>query len=393
LDLRIQGFKMKKISVLSLFTAMAVAVPTAQAGDLNINGFLSVGASVLDNDDITLDDFDGNGNFKSDTILGLQISKQVNDKTTVTGQLVSRGSEDYSTEAAWAYAGYAATDDLDIRLGRIRVPFFYYSDFLEVGYAYDWVRPPSEVYSSPFSSIDGTDLNYRFALGNWDNNVQVYYGRFNEEGSGVDLKNFTGLALTSSTGDFTLRGSYHRLEIESDGTGSFGSLNAAAAAAIGTTGADLNSGLLLLGFTNQEIAAAQADFSLTGQELGFYGLAAGYDNGDISAVAEFTKSFSDSTFFPDTTASLIKVGKRFNQFVGHLTYSATENELASGIDGTIQEAIGLEDKQSSIIAGLRYDYDTNTALKFEVQNHDEEIVSGAKGESGMLYTVAIDLVF
>jgi hypothetical protein len=32
-------------------------------------------------------------------------------------------------------------------------------------------------------------------------------------------------------------------------------------------------------------------------------------------------------------------------------------------------------------------------LKFEVQQHDEEIVNGAKGESAMLYTVAIDLVF
>ena len=371
---------------------MAVAIPTAQASELNINGFLSVGASVLDNDDITIDDFDGNGGFKNDTILGLQISKQVNDKTTVTGQLVSRGSEDYSTEAAWAYASYAATDDLDIRLGRIRVPFFYYSDFLEVGYAYDWVRPPSEVYSVPFSSIDGTDLNYRFSLGDWDNSAQVYYGRFNEEGSGVDLKNFAGLVLTTATGDLTLRASYHRLDFESDGTGSFGSLNATATTAVDTLlrGAfnPTNDAAL-----NAQIDQAVDDFNLTGQELGFYGFAAGYDNGDISAIAEYTQSFSDSLFFPDVTTSLVKVGKRFNQFVGHLTYSTTENELASGLDGSLQEALGLEDKQSSIIAGLRYDYDTSTALKFEVQHHDEEIVGGADGESGLLYTVAVDLVF
>ena len=383
---------MNKTSAFSLLTAMAVLVPTAHANDLNINGFLSVGVSMLDNNDVTLDGFDNNGNFKNDTILGLQISKQVNDKTTVTGQLVSRGSEDYSTESAWAYASYAVSDDLDVRLGRIRVPFFYYSDFLEVGYAYDWVRPPSEVYSTPFSSIDGTDLNYRFSLGNWDNSVQVYYGRYSRGGSGVDLKNFTGLALTSSTGDFTLRGSYHRLEFESDGTGSFGSLNAGAAAAINTPiRAALNptSDAAL----DARIDKAVTDFTLTGQELGFYGLAAGYDNGDISAIAEYTQSFSESPFFPTVTTGLIKVGKRFNDFVGHLTYTSTENDLDSGLDGTIQEALKLEDKQNSIIAGLRYDYDTNTALKFEVQSHDEEIVNGEKGEKAMLYTVAVDLVF
>lgn len=383
---------MNKLILLSAVTTAVILSPTTQANDLNINGFLSVGVSMLDNDEVTLEGYDTTGNFKNDTILGLQISKQVNDKTTVTGQLVSRGTEDYSTESAWAYASYAVSDDLDVRLGRIRVPFFYYSDFLEVGYAYDWVRPPSEVYSVPFSSIDGTDLNYRFSLGDWDNSIQVYYGRYSRAGSGVDLKNFAGLALTTATGDLTLRASYHRLEIETDGTGSFGTANAGAAAVINSalrTALNPTSNAAL----DANIDQAVADFTLTGQELGFYGLAAGYDNGDFSAIAEYTQSFSASPFFPTVTTNLIKVGKRFNEFVGHLTYASTENELDSGLDGNIQKALGFEDKQNSIIAGLRYDYDTSTALKFEVQQHDEEIVGGAKGKSAMLYTVAIDLVF
>jgi len=382
---------MKKITILSAFAAIAVLSPLTQANDLNINGFLSVGVSMLDNNDVTLDGFDNNGNFKNDTILGLQISKQVNDKTTVTGQLVSRGSDDYATESAWAYVNYAASENLDLRLGRIRVPFFYYSDFLEVGYAYDWVRPPSEVYSIPFSSINGADLNYRFSLGSWDTNAQLYYGRYSPSGAGVDLKNFTGLALSSTSGNFTLRASYHRLEIETDGTGSFGTGNTAAVAGVTALKPLLNP-------TNDaaidaDIDQVAVDFALTGQELGFYGLAAGYDNGDISAIAEYTQSFADTPFFTSNTTYLVKVGKRFNDLVGHLTYTATENELDSGLEGDVQKALGLENKQNSIIAGLRYDYDTSTALKFEIQNHDEEIVNGAKGESAMLYTVAIDLVF
>mgnify|MGYP005988204833 CR=1 FL=1 len=379
--------------------ATSLLCSVTHANDLNVNGFLSVSAAMLDNSDVSLDGFDNNGNFKNDTILGLQISQQVNDKTGLTGQLVSRGTDDYSTESAWAYVSYAASDDLDLRLGRIRVPFFYYSDFLEVGYAYDWVRPPSEVYSIPFSSIDGTDLNYRFALGNWDSSLQLYYGRYTPDGAGVDLSNFTGLAFASNSGDFTLRASYHQLEIDSDGTGSFGATNTQAVGAITTPSVvgvftnPVNDALLAQGYTQGELTTASADFILKGQELGFYGLAAGYDNGDISAIAEYTQGFASTPFFTSSTTYLVKLGKRFSEFTTHLTYAATENELDSGIDGDIQKALGLENKQNSIIAGVRYDYDSSTALKFEAQNHDEEIINGSKGKSAMLYTIAIDLVF
>lgn len=390
---------MNKIPIITVLTSLVLISPNSFANDLNINGFLSVSASMLDSNDVTLDGFDNNGNFKNDTILGLQISQQVNEKTGLTGQLVSRGSDDYATESAWAYVSYAATDNLDLRLGRIRVPFFYYSDFLEVGYAYDWVRPPSEVYSIPFSSIDGTDLNYRFSLGSWDTNAQLYYGRYTPSGAGVDLSNFTGLALSSTSGDFSLRASYHRLEIDSDGTGTFGATNTQAVGAITTPSVvgvftnPVNDALIAQGYTQQELADAANDFVLTGQELGFFGLAAGYDNGDISAIAEFTQGFSSTPFFTSSNTYLLKLAKRFNEFTGHLSYAATENKYDSGIDGDIQEALGLENKQNSIIAGLRYDYDSSTALKFEAQSHNEEIVNGAKGESAMLYTIALDLVF
>lgn len=383
---------MNKYTTTVLMASIGLA-SSVQASDLNINGFLSVGASMLDNDKVSLSGYDTDGGFKQDTILGLQISKQVNDSTTVTGQLVSRGSEDYKTESAWAYINFAANDDLDLRMGRLRVPFYYYSDFLEVGYAYDWVRPPAEVYSVPFSSIDGVDATYRFTLGDWDNSAQVYYGRYTREGSGVDLKNFTGLALSSSSGDFSLRASYHRLEIESDGTGSFGTTNAAAAAGIIAIKPLLNP-------TNDaaidsELNAISADFTLTGQEIGFYGLAAGYDNGDMSAIAEYTQGFGDTGFFLDSSTYLVKLGKRFGDFASHITYTASENKLGSGLEGDVQKILKLEDKQSSIILGTRYDYDSGTALKLEIQQLTEDMRAGVGeiDESGLLYTVAIDVVF
>lgn len=379
---------MKKIPVLSLLTTLSVLAPIAQASDLNINGFLSVGASMLDSKDVTLEGADTNGGFKNDTVLGLQVSKQVNGSTTVTGQLVSRGAEDYKTEAAWAYVNYAVNNDLDLRMGRLRVPFFYYSDFLEVGYAYDWIRPPSEVYIIPFSSVDGVDLSYRFTLGSFDNNAQLYYGRYSPESGSVELRNFTGLALTSTTGDLSFRASYHRMDL-------FINEGGAAMGGINNPASPIHTGLLANGYSVGDINAAATEFQASGEEATFYGIAAGYDNGDISFITEITGGTSDSPLALETSNFLAKVGKRISDMTLHLTYSSTETETLSGIDGAIQEKLNLENKQNSIIAGMRWDYDSSTALKFEVQQHNEELVAGIgeNKESGMMYSIAVDLVF
>ena len=386
----------------AIISCTSLAAPTF-ADDLNINGFLSVGASMMDNDKVVIGDNDNQGGFKQDNILGLQVSKQVNESTMVTGQLVSRGSEDYKTEAAWAYVSYAATDDIDLRMGRIRVPLYFYSDFLEVGYAYDWVRTPVEVYNVPFSSMDGADVTYRFSIGKSDNSAQLYYGRYQAENSTLDIRNFTGLVLTSNIDNMTYRASYHQADIATSGlvdpTG-IGTMSAGLSGSIGTSSGNpgspsFNDILTSKGYSAAEIAGAAEDFLVDGQVLSFYEVAAAYDNGDFSFIGEYTSSFSDMAFLPDTSAFLVKAGKRFGNITSHITYASTTTSTDSGINGYIQELATLENEENSIIVGLRYDYDSSTALKFEVQQNNEDKRQGAGeiDESGMLYTVAIDLVF
>jgi len=375
---------------------LLASTQTAIANDLNINGFLSVGGSLLSNDDVSIPGYDTTGGFKQDTILGLQLSKSVNDSTSVTGQLVSRGAEDYKTEASWAYATYAATDNLDLRMGRLRLPLYYYSDFLEVGYAYDWVRPPLEVYNSQFNTVDGADLNYRFSFGSIDNSLQVYLGRYNRTGSGIDLPNLSGVVLTSSAGNMTYRASYHQApEVEvTDNTAGIGAANTGSVAAILGVGGALNTALSA-NYTAAEIAEAADDFQIDGEAMSFYSFAAAYDNGDISLIGEVTQFSSEIAMFLDTTSYLVKAGKRFDDMTLHLTYSALETSTESGATGAAQELLLLENKENSITAGVRYDYDASTALKFEVQQHNEEkaVGIGENDESGLLISVALDLVF
>lgn len=365
--------------------AIAIASPT-MASDLNVNGFLSVGASMLDDNKASIAGADNQGGFKNDTVLGLQIQKQVNDSTTATGQLVSRGSDEYATEAAWAFVTYAANDNLDLRMGRLRIPFFQYSDFLEVGYAFNWVRPPSEVYRVPFSSLDGVDLTQRFSSGSIDGSVQVYYGRFQGDfntGTDVyasDYRNFAGLAFAANMGNFGTRLSYHQAEIIMNTTDLTTALGAAGAAASAIA-------------TGLGDPSAADDFNFTGQTSQFVEAAFTYDDGTYSAVAEWTALDHESSLFLDDQAWLIGVAARFGDFTPHVTYTEEKDEFDSGNEGVIQKTLPLQSEQSSIIVGLRYDYDSGTALKFEIQNNDENTSAGVDGDSATLYSVAVDVVF
>ncbi len=368
--------------------ALAIASP-AMASDLNINGFLSVGASMLDDDKVEVAGADTQGGFKQNTILGLQVSKQVNDSTSVTGQLVSRGSDDYSTEAAWAFVTYAANDNLDLRMGRLRIPAFYYSDFLEVGYTYNSIRPAEEVYRLPFSSFDGVDFTQRFSSGNIDGSVQVYYGRyvgdFKAEGDdtiyAADFRNLTGVSVNTNFGNFGTRLSYNQGELNLAG-GADPTSNLALAEA----GAGAIAGLL-------GDASAAEDFNLTGQTSQFIAAALTYDDGTYNLLAEWTSFDHETSLLADDQAWMASAAMRMGEFTPHIRYSTRKEVADSGNEGKIQKQLGLEGEESSITLGLRYDYDSSTALKFEAQHHDEKTIGGVDGESAMLYSVSVDLVF
>src|SRR3990167_7050612 len=40
-------------------------------------------------------------------------------------------------------------------MGRLRLPFYLYSDFASIGYSYPWISPPEAGYFYPLSTVDG----------------------------------------------------------------------------------------------------------------------------------------------------------------------------------------------------------------------------------------------
>src|SRR5690554_4915923 len=214
-----QIMTLKKLGIASAI--LLAGAQTAYANDLQINGFLNVTAGVVDKEEIengfTSAGYDTTLGYDAQTLAGLQISKKVNDNTSATVQLMSRGKQGYKTEAAWAYVTYDVSDNTSIRFGRLRTPFFQYSDFLEVGYAYNWITPPTIVYRlDTMSALNGVDMTHQFTLGAMDGSFQLFTGRFKDDFDldgdtyEMELRSAVGAVLNLNAGNFGTRMSYHQ---------------------------------------------------------------------------------------------------------------------------------------------------------------------------------------
>jgi hypothetical protein len=158
-------------------------------------------------------------------LLGLQITGQVADKLTATAQFIARSGSDYEVNSEWAYLTWQASDNSKVRVGRLRTPFYMYSDFLDVGYSYAWITPPQEVYYLPFNNVDGIDYYTTAVIAGFDTSFQAYFGSFDDElslggsTSAAKTRNQMGIAATLGKNWWTLRAAYHQADLSVDVTG------------------------------------------------------------------------------------------------------------------------------------------------------------------------------
>ena len=348
-------YSVKYVLVVCLMLMWTAA---ASADDLRIQGFLSVGVAQMDTDEMSIRRYDDELNFKNRNVFGVQLSKPLNDMVSVTGQLVARGVDDYDVEATWAYVTIAPTDNDSIRVGRLRVPFFYYSDFLEVGYAYNWASPPSIVYRIGFNTIDAVDYTRSFDFGDTTGSVQLYYGRWNDDlnlSSGpaaFDLTKFFGVVGNLSWENLSFRLSYHSADLTAP----------------------------TVGFDEDTSTFAEA--------------AVVYDDGDNFAVFEYTALDHDSLFLLDNIAYMVSYARRINSWTIHGTYSYYESDVEEGFQQTLDD-----DSRTGYTLGARWDFADSTALKLEAQyqenqNYDAPLFGeDGKKTTGTLYTIGMDMIF
>ncbi|MEE2729293.1 MAG: hypothetical protein VYA55_00650 [Pseudomonadota bacterium] len=181
-------------SFITLICSLTLAsVPALSLADtieqqhFRISGFGTLGA-VKSGDDILgftqglyqEGVFDGDWSYKSNSNLGLQLDATFNNRLSATFQLVAKERVENGLEESleWAFLRFRATQSVTLRAGRLGPSNFMLSDYRNIGFAYLWVRPPTEFYNIlSFDYIDGMDVAYSTPLGTGTASAKFQVGK------------------------------------------------------------------------------------------------------------------------------------------------------------------------------------------------------------------------
>ncbi len=257
-------FTLAPLALLALLPTLAHAINLDESGSFTLTGFYSLtAAKVLGgsaqnagktwqyqswNCPCTIQNWEYTGvyqkekgwQFDQESLVGLQFKKEFTPNLSLTTQIISRArnpNKGSTPSIDWAYVSWNPVPDVPVtvQVGRMRIPLYYYSDYLYIGYAYPWVRPAPDVYGWPIYAYDGASVTYKQQLGtsDWAMTASAWYGNFTQKNNAYDTliyyttptheswKKIAGAAVTLNNGIFDVRAMImkHRDNVWQDGPG------------------------------------------------------------------------------------------------------------------------------------------------------------------------------
>jgi hypothetical protein len=322
-------------------------------------------------------------NWKPDTKLGLQGALTFGHNLSVTGQVVARGARDGKANLEWLYADYKINDHFNVQVGRKRIPQFYYSDTQDVGFALPWTHLPPQNYGWEAVNYNGVNLSYRDNWAGWATALNVLAGSEHYKDSGywkvyfgknskTDIRwdNIRGGDLTLSKGWLETRLVY----IQSDRQ------------------IKNRTGVWDPALGSYDPATADVDFIPSPRaKQKIYGVALNADYDHWIVRTEFIHIDHPGDTFKDF-AQMIGVGYRIGKWQPMVTWSnyfataQVENGGTSGFD---------EEAHRALILTLRYDIDTSSALKVQIDDQKDRSQAGSLYQYGnaRLLSITYDKVF
>ncbi|GAA0859980.1 porin [Aliiglaciecola litoralis] len=371
--------------------ALACATTFSANADVRINGFANLIGGITSSED-SLYGYDDSVSFSDESLFAIQVSGDINDKMTATGQIVAKGNDDYKAEFEWAYISYQATDNISVSAGRIRLPLFRYSASKDVGYSYHWVNAPRAVYDVPFNNLEGFRLDYNDYAGDWEYGFQLAAGTIN---STIDIDNGQG---GFETVDFNAK---NAILLTAEATYEWFKIRAVA----GRGTSDFQPAILEQTFA--QLPANIADSLRIDEDTStFYGLGLEVDKFDWFVSAEITEVNIEESFSPKDTAYYVTAGIRQGKFTPSITYEVLDGDAeirfldqVAALPEPFQAPVGaavtgvqqaFASKYSMITLGLRYDMDTNVALKADISKYNDDLV---EADDATLMRLAVNYVF
>ena len=368
----------KQFNLLSV-AALSVLASTA-AHAIQFDGFLTAGATKI----VNIDEADkgsiyigGMGDrgisedltFERDTRFGLQITADVADDMSVVAQILGVGDKDnFNAIIEWAYIDYEINNFISVHVGKIKQPVFLVNDYVEVGYAYPWIRPPSEIYYliNPLNTVNGLELLLQFPVGPGTLSFQPYIGSNrddipNAQGAYFEAENIYGIDVKYFGRGYTVHASNFQCNV--DTIGGF------------TTDANNPFGVPLAVDLNGK---GNCNVTSAGFNLDMANVVVYAEWANRTTTNELERAFGDQEAFYAT------LGYRMGKFLPHITFASIDGEASIGQPGAISDASGAPLPvpggtlnfpiaiQTSVTAGLRYEVNDSAALKVEYMVVDTE---------------------
>ena len=375
---------MKK-TLIGLCVSAACLLSSAAMAEVKINGFASVKGGLTTGNDDTLYGYTNDIEFKNESLFAVQLSSDLGDKLSVTAQLMAKGAEDFDAKFAWAFLSYQLSDDLRLNAGRFRIPFYKYSDYLDVGYAFDWARTPRAVYDVEFDTMDGVSLYHSTSIADMTSNVQLVYGAYE--------------------GDISVSGALSRSKVQDITGGSWELSNDWLSARIAYFMADVTinataftplfSALNTFGF-----GAVAREIDFNEDEGTFFGFGLSYDRNNWVAVTEYTNVRVKNSYMADRDAYFVSVGRRFDNVTPYISYEKDDDTSKSAIYKAIPPQVPLLATVAGVVEsqladrdtwsfGLRYDFHPSAAFKLQLSSAKDNYTL----DKDRLLTMGVDLVF
>ena len=341
---------MTALRVAGLAAICLAATPAfaLEQGEHRFNGFGTVGVTHLGGED------DGrsygingqtNDSWRGDQLskFGAQLSYGLTDTVGVTVQATAKAQQDeWKANLEWAYLSWQTTDQLMLRAGRLRSPVYMYSESLDVGYSYPWLRLPDEVYSQvQVTNYEGLDAVYTVPLSYGSVTFQLAGGQAKnrdyyayDDQFDIDYDKLFGASISLATNQFgTLRIGYVETDITTDINGTVNNY--------------------LTGNPNDNLSLLVLD-----KEKGkFTSIGYQYDNGTWVSNNEWTSRMIENDGLEAIDSFYLMGGRRFGDFLPHVTYAQLDDNGG---------------RQSSWTLGLNYQAAPTVVVKGEYKRVDTQ---------------------
>ena len=366
--------------------------------EVQINGFASVVMGIdLEDDGNPTADYGGRtvDNLQESKV-ALQWSADLGEGMRFVGQTMARGdsSEGFALNYDWAYFDFNVGDSGKLKFGRVRIPFYKYSDYLDVGYAYHWISPPKSMYSLSFSNADGVSYLQNFSSGSLEHSLNLVVGRYQGtlriggEPSPGNLENLVAVNWSGSVGDHEFYAAYAQADVYID------------AALLTTDQAALGNNSIA------DLAADPSDVLVDGDLGTFVGVGYKGSFGDVGVFAEYSiVQVKDSIIQDEATGGYLGVTYNMGNYVYHLTYEM-EEDTAPTIAGaaaltSIARSLGnrsSEGEASTITLGARRDIGNSSAVKIDISSYTEDRYQSSTAtekseETALILKVAVETMF